>query len=292
MSLTISNFVNKTVQSAISFLSIILKSRYSKLKKDKNGSVFLLANGPSINASFSNQTVLNKLINTDCLCVNYFYKSDYFKQIKPIHYIVAAPEIWESNVSESYEKNRTELFNALMNDVDWDMTFYIPNQAKKHLFWQDALSKNKNISIQYYNINPIEGFEPFSHFMFDLKRGMPRSHNIVGYSLMTLIWKGYSKIGLLGVDHTWTKSLNVTENNDTLLSQPHFYNTSMKQDKMNNTIDGTEKRKLHEVLHKFQLTFKSYFEIKQYGDKKNIPIYNLTKGSFIDAFDRIDELDF
>jgi hypothetical protein len=47
-----------------------------------------------------------------------------------------------------------------------------------------------------------------------------------------------------------------------------------------------EERKLHEILHKFYLTFKGYHEIKEYALKNNSVIYNLTEGSFIDAFER------
>ena len=34
--------------------------------------------------------------------------------------------------------------------------------------------------------------------------------------------------------------------------------------------------------------FRSYFEIKGYADYKSVVIYNATKGSFIDAFKKIN----
>ena len=51
-------------------------------------------------------------------------------------------------------------------------------------------------------------------------------------------------------------------------------------------FDRKEARKLHEILHKFYLSFKGYFDIKAYAKKKGVSIINLTKGSFIDAFEK------
>ena len=70
----------------------------------------------------------------------------------------------------------------------------VPFEAKKTLFWQNILSKNPNIKIEFYNIVAIEGFIKMSQRLFRRKKGMPRSHNIVGYALMILIWKGYKEI--------------------------------------------------------------------------------------------------
>ncbi|MFT6246481.1 MAG: hypothetical protein ACJA0U_003477 [Salibacteraceae bacterium] len=45
-------------------------------------------------------------------------------------------------------------------------------------------------------------------------------------------------------------------------------------------------RMLHEIIHKFYLSFKGYWEIKDYAIKKNVKIYNSSENSMIDAFER------
>lgn len=287
-----SNFLNKLLQSSISLMNVTLNSKQSAINRDKSGKVLILANGPSINSSFEKTETLEGIIKTNSLCVNYFYKSKYFYKIKPIYYIIAAPEMWEINVGDDYKKDRDDMFASLSKNVDWEMTFFVPFQAKKTIFWQDILSENPNIKIEFYNIVAIEGFVKLSQRLYNKKKGMPRSHNIVGYALMILIWKGYKEIGLLGVEHSWTKSLMVTADNETLLTQPHFYNTKVKHVKMNKGVSGQNKRKLHEILNKFYLTFRAYHEINAFALKKDVSIYTLTEDSFIDAYEKKDEKEF
>ena len=55
-----------------------------------------------------------------------------------------------------------------------------------------------------------------------------------------------------------------------------------------NKVGREKTRNLAEVLEKFIFTFRSYYQIKEYANRKNAIIYNATKLSFIDAFDRID----
>ena len=47
-------------------------------------------------------------------------------------------------------------------------------------------------------------------------------------------------------------------------------------------------KKLHEILKKFYFTFKSYWFLKEYAESEGTKIYNLTEGSYIDAFDKLD----
>jgi hypothetical protein len=105
-------------------------------------------------------------------------------------------------------------------------------------------------------------------------------------SLMISIWKGYRKISLLGADHSWLSEISVTDNNEVLINQKHFYDA---QSSIGQPLDkrGKGKRNLSELLYKFTTAFASYFEIRAFAEKKNITILNATKGSFIDAFDRI-----
>ena len=43
---------------------------------------------------------------------------------------------------------------------------------------------------------------------------------------------------------------------------------------------------LHDLLLSMHIAFKSYHDIKRYASRLNKKIYNITKGSFIDAFER------
>ena len=106
---------------------------------------------------------------------------------------------------------------------------------------------------------------------------------------------GFKKIFVAGADHSWLKELFVTELNEVLLSQKHFYDKETlneETDKNKPTpkpmyLGGTgQTRKLHEVLLKFYYSFRSYWDIKNYAEALSVSILNITPGSYIDAFER------
>ncbi len=289
----VTDFIFNLVHTFLLFFKIPLQSKKSKLSITKNNkSAILLANGPALKEVLNDSELLDKLCKIDTICVNFFYKTKYFLQLKPNNYIVSDPKFWMKNADETFIKQRNKFYEYLAKNVNWNMTFLIPVQAKKTNDWLKILSKNSNIKIEYFNVTAIEGFKKINHFLYKFKLGMPRSHNVSSYSTMVLLFKGYKKIGLLGVNHDWTKTIFVSENNETFLSQTHFYDSKVKPQKMDKTIDEKNQLKLHEMLFTFHLIFKSYFEINDYAKSINSKVYNLTKGSFIDAFERKSLINF
>ena len=244
----------------------------------------ILGNGPSLTRDLHEHR--NFLTAKDIICVNHFPSTDFYTKLKPAIYITGAPDLWLDDIDEQFILQSKILFNNIANKTTWPMEFYIPYEAKKHMRWQNQIAHNKNIQIHYYNNVPIEGWRWFKFTCFNLTWGMPRPHNVMIPSLMISIWKGYKRIYLLGADHSWLSEISVTDENEVLINQKHFYDA---QSSVGKPLDkrGKGKRNLSELLHKFTTAFASYFEIKAFAKKKNVTILNATKGSFIDAFDRI-----
>ena len=115
---------------------------------------------------------------------------------------------------------------------------------------------------------------------------MPRPHNVIIPSLMIAINLKYKNIYLFGVDHSWLSEITVTDGNDVLINQKHFYDENISKP---NTMNkgGVGKRKLYEVLEKFMLSFRGYFIIKDYANYRKTKILNATKNSYIDAFEKV-----
>jgi hypothetical protein len=77
----------------------------------------------------------------------------------------------------------------------------------------------------------------------------------------------------------------VNNQNEALVNQKHFYDeTVSKPQKMEDYIKRP--RKLHEIIHKFYLTFKGYWDIEKFSKRNNVQIYNASEHSMIDAFER------
>lgn len=280
----------KTVQTFISLLRILFLTRFNvKIKKQHSKSdCLILANGPSLNKLIEQHH--HFMLDKTLVCVNFFPNTDYFTKYRPAYHVISAPELWRNDAIPIYLNLSKELFDNIARKTSWDLTLFIPFEAKRYEAWQQPLSNNTFVHITYYNPTPIEGYFWFCKKIFDWQWGMPRPHNVLIPSLMLSMKKGFKNIYIWGADHSWLKEISVNDNNQVLVNQKHFYdeNTSIPQPM--NKLNGT--RRLHEVLIKFVHAFKGYFDINKYASSKGIQIFNATPGSFIDAFKRIkiDEL--
>jgi hypothetical protein len=287
MILAFQSFLKNLGQTIESIVRIILLSRIkvkSPCEIKKNDQVVILGNGPSLQHDLN--TYPHFLPGKDLICVNHFPKTELFEAIQPSIFITGAPDLWLDDIEEKYVKQSKELFEAMNKKTNWPLSFFIPFEAKKHSRWQNQISGNSNITIFFYNNIPVEGWNFFKNWCFKRNIGMPRPHNVMIPSLMMSLALGYETIYLLGADHSWLPEISVTDTNEVLINQKHFYDhdTSKGQplDKR-----GIGKRTLPELLYKFMTAFSSYFEIRRYADYREIKILNATKDSFIDAFDRI-----
>jgi hypothetical protein len=284
------NFYFNTVPTIVSTLKILLHSKFRpKFPKAGKEDVIILGNGPSLNDLLNDERYLQVLKTNDCIAVNYFHKSEFFAVVKPKYYIVAGLEFWEDNFPHSIE-SRLQLYQSLAKEVDWPMYFIIPYLARKKPFWKEIVSQNPHITILYFNYVIVEGFPSIKHAFYNRKLGQPRLQNIVGCCIMNMIWIGYKRIYLTGVEHSWLPNINVNKNNETLIGYQHFFNRETITSHM--PKENNEAKKLHEVIYKFYTTFRGYWDIKKYIANKDVKIINLTESSFIDAFEKksIDEV--
>ncbi len=194
--------------------------------------------------------------------------------------------MWIDDVDAVHIRNRTAIFEAIANKTQWPLVFFIPFAARRHSFWQDILKKNRHIRIAYYNTTPIEGSRSFVHFCFRHQLGMPRPHNVLIPSIMMALHLQYQRIYLAGTDHSWLKDLWVSDNNQVLLTQKHFYDEHTARAEPMQKL-GRDQRKLHEVLTKFMHTFSGYFVLRDYAESIDAKIINITPASYIDAFERM-----
>ncbi|MBI5540022.1 MAG: hypothetical protein HY951_08190 [Bacteroidia bacterium] len=278
------NFFGNTTNIFATFLRIIFFANW--FPKIKNihpaNDCLILGNGPSLNGLIENQKSF--IENKSLFCVNFFPTTPYYEELKPAFHIISAPDLWRNNVKESYIEHSKKLYSDIANKTQWGLTLFIPYEARKFKRWKEDIIKNKNITIKYYNITPVEGPRWFRHFFFRKQFGMPRTHNVLIPSLMLSINLGFKNIYLWGADHSWLSEISVDSNNLVLVNQKHFYDESTSKPEPMNKIK--EIKKLHEILLKFAYSFQSYFVIKEYAKQVNINIINATPNSFIDAFDR------
>lgn len=236
-------------------------------------SLYILGNGPSLRQNIEHD--LEFLQSHDTLAVNFAANSPEFKIIKPKFYLLADPHFFEN----TNDPNVRQLLDNL-NRTEHEMTLFIPSTAKVPA----ATFSGGNLRIATFPFIAVEGWEWLENMAFSRKLGMPRPRNVLIPSIMTGAWLGYRDIYLLGADHSWLKTLDVTDDNQVVSVQPHFY----KEDERELTRIRTDYvgRRLHEVLESMQIAFRSYHRINDWTRKNGISIYNATPGSMIDAFER------
>ncbi len=277
--------LGNTIESVIRivFLSKLRLDLSSKGKE--NSEILVLGNGPSLQDDLQNYPQFTK--GKDLVCVNHFPKTPLYEKLKPVIYITGAPDLWLDDIEEKYVEQSKELFDAMRQKTNWPLSLYIPYEAKKHMRWQKQLEENSHISIIFYNNIPIEGWKVFNYWCFKKNLGMPRPHNVMIPCFMISLALGYQKIYIIGADHSWLPEITVTDTNEVLISQKHFYD---RETVRGEPLDkrGKGKRTLPEILHKFMTAFSGYFVIEEYAKYKGVKILNATKGSFIDAFQKID----
>jgi hypothetical protein len=285
----IQRFIENLQKTSLALIKILILSKWNvqvKISRRKNSAV-ILGNGPSFNQLYNQHK--NFLTGKDIFCVNLFPTTRYFEDIKPIYFIVCAPEFWLDGIEEIYKQTKESILNALSNKVNWDLTLLIPFSSKIDEDWQRRLKYNTQIQIMYFNETGIEGWDKIIFWLWKKGLGMPRPHNIIIPAIFNAINLWYKEIFLWGVDQNQIKEVSVDKNNTALLSQRHFYDhDSANPDHMRKM--GKGKRKIHEILHKFMITFAAYHELRKYADTRDVRIYNMSPDSLIDAFERFDPL--
>ncbi len=281
-------FTSNIFFSILTILKIVVISRFTNRKVWKkcintnNDECIILGNGPSLHGVLRNYAQILK--NMTLLTVNGFPLSDYYKKMKPKYHVIIAPELFMEDVRKSSKEKSRLLYKSICDNTDWKLVLFLPFLARKDKRWSNLMQINSNITICYFNTTPIEGLWFFNRMFFNFQLGLQRSNNVFTPSLMIAIWMKYTKLLLLGVDHSWLKEIHVNNKNEVLIAQKHFYNIDEIAKPMHK--GGKGRRKLHEVLIKCVYAFRSYEIIAKYAKDQKVSIINLTEDSYIDSFRR------
>ena len=271
-------FITNLTSSMASVAKIFLMSKGASpsSREGEGKELVVLGNGPSLRQTIDEE--FDWLVSRELMAVNFAALSPEFLRLRPKYYILADAHFFNSL---DRDPNVRKLWQAF-GQITWEMTMLIPSKYK-HLV-RPLLMHTHGISLRYFNLTPVEGFRSLNHKFFAAGWGMPRPRNVLIPAIMEGIRLGFSKIYLCGADHSWTKTLDVDEENFVVSIQPHFYEDNEDEHKrVRETYKGL---KLHDVLGSMTIAFRSYWEIALYAGKRKVEIINATPGSMIDAFKR------
>jgi hypothetical protein len=292
--------VNLFVQTGLSLALIIIFSKLGNkrpLKKDPKSGCIILGNGPSLSSQF--EDVRQKRAENDLMCVNEFPLSSLFDELKPDYYTLLDPFYW-FKTDGSIPALTQQIISTLRTKVTWNITLLLPFEMKSIIETLVMSNETKgSIFVYYFNRTPVSGFKWFKFKMYDWGWGIPFAHNVMVSSIYLGMLMRYKKIIVFGADHSWHEQIVVTKDNVLRVREDHF-----KYEKDGKSISPREEMydpiykfsysktgereifKIHELFDAYAKVFKGYWVLKEYAQHVGANVYNLSKKSYIDAFDR------
>ena len=266
-------------QTLMSLVKIPLFSRRpTPLPGNKeDAELVILANGPSLTSTVEGHRSF--LEGKSLMAVNLFVSSPLFTELRPSLYIIADPLFW------LVDEKREAVFGGLAEKTTWPLQLFVPARALSDPKWRPMVERNTNITVRIYNTTPVEGFPAFERWAYRNGLGMPRPHNVLIPAIATALRMHFKRIYLAGADHSWLPEITVTDDNEVLMHQKHFYDKgSSKADTVKK--ENLDSARLHTILYHMHVAFKAYFTLRKYAEKLGKEVINITPGSFIDAFKR------
>lgn len=275
--------VNK-IQAALAATSNIVTSlikvtlltrptgRYDKTKPQSK-ELIILGNGPSLRDLLDNHRSF--IEGKDLMAVNFASTSTDYTDLRPRYYLLMDPAFFNDHTT------CVRAFKPMAERTEWPMSLIVPTSARRQKEWKQILSSNRHITVMYFNPTPIEGPQWFCHLCYRLKWGMPRPRNVLVACCMTALQLPYSNIYLAGADHSWMKEIWVDDNNIVQEDRAHFYDKG-------HTTRVTSPYKLYQLVESMAVAFRSYLYVEDYSKTLKKKIINISNGSYIDAFTRLN----
>jgi len=278
--ITIFRFPFFFLMKKVSLSSLILQP-ILKNKKD----ILILGNGPSLKDTIQNVDLSS--MNIDIVCVNEFALSDSFEKLKPRFYIFMDPVYWTKKLGDDNLDLIESNYTNISKKVDWPLILILPTAAKKWNHFMNLPNDNPNITIKYVNTWNINGFKKFKFKLYKMGIASPQIQNVLVMATFLCINAKYESIFIVGADHSWHQQIFVDENNRLFWKNSHFYDKSkVNLSPIYCNAEQTQIFKMHEIMAALSRMFEGYHILEEYSIYMRVKVYNASKESFIDAFER------
>ncbi len=281
--------INRFFETLLILAKVILKSKYFlSIKKSDARNLIVLGNGPSLEQDILNNREIFE--RADLAVVNHFCCSEFFFQLKPKNYFLLDPAFFEQPLIEPVEKT----LRIFLEDTDWEITFYLPWNSRKSYFVQE-LMKKEHFKVQFVNyVTTKGGFQNINHWLYNWNLAAPQSQNILVYALFFGVKIGVKRLFLFGAENNWHNNVTVNKNNELMLYDVHVYEKKQEQTvrMIKDPVDPSKSITMAVLLEACAKVFKGYTVVNRYAETKHTRIYNCSKNSLIDSFERLDDAEF
>lgn len=263
-----------------------IKSR-KIMKSNHKSTLNILGNGPSLKDDYS-KLISKNLSDCDYMAVNSFATTDMYEMIKPTYYVICDPTFFSNEVIDNFRALQNEVFTAINEKTKWNLTLFVHSNAQKHSPFISILN-NKNVTIHFINNIPvIDGSQKVNNFLFKYQLANPLFQNVLVAAIYIGIQLKYSTIYIWGADHSWHEDFILGKDNILYTPDKHFYDTD---EKFQPHINAEGKPiKVFEEFSSLARVFKIYVSLQSYSEYVNCKIINRSSKTWIDAFQRDEEI--
>lgn len=253
-----------------------------KYRKTHSGTLAVLANGPSLKEVLKRIHTSGEFENVEFSVMNFFACTPDFKKLKPKFYCLVDPMFC---IDTHHIDNVRKTFKALQDDVDWEMTLYIPSYYRMSRFLSFSGIDNPKIKIVVLNSSLYLGSNP-DIFRWLYRKGLTIPRNTVAQTcIYTGINNGFENIRLYGMEHTFFHSLTLNNENRLCWVEEHFYDDKRSLKPILKNSNG-ENYKISEYLAQKANLFKVHDMLSYYAKSVGCHIVNCTPITLIDSYER------
>ena len=280
--------ISKFFQTVLTLGKVVFRSNYFlSMERSVDENIVVMGNGPSLKKDILDYPETFK--KNHLAVVNHFCLSEFFFELKPKSYFLLDPDFFMD--ASDFKGNVGNTFAILTGDIQWEMDFYVPYKYRKSLLVQ-RLKENSRFKVHFVNYVPAKGgFPAINHWLYNRNLATPQCQNVLIFTLFVLTRKSTKNVFLFGAENDWHANVVVNKDNFLELHDRHLY-TENKEIKPIVLYTGNKRRTMVELLESSVKVFRAYMELEHYAGKRNVRIYNCSRNSMIDAFERIDEEEF
>ncbi|GHU76613.1 hypothetical protein FACS189461_4380 [Spirochaetia bacterium] len=268
------------------FVNYIKKAGTNDICTSKR--LILLGNGPSLMDVIKNWRHNDIFRDADVLAVNYFCHDDSFVEIKPKYYILSDPQFFDDGSLLIDKVNK--MYEYLNGNVTWQMFLYVQYYAWRKIDWKEKIH-NANIKVIPFHSLKYSGYDSLRNLFFKHGIGSGNYGTVILNGEFIGLNLGYKKLYLYGVDHNFFDSICINSDNQLCNIVTHFYDSSpILKPMTHHWYSGKETVfRISEYLQDKAGLFHGHEILQEFADYCGANIYNCTKNSLIDAYERYND---
>jgi len=278
--LKIQYFFESVYQSLISLVRVFFRFRFRSDLNHINVSgteLVILANGPSLRQDLDNHA--DFFPGKQMMCVNQFVLSEDFERIKPQFYILLDIGFFVEKTIPRVAEVREQVKQALIRKTTWPLMLFCPAEGRNSRFHRDITASGAPVRFVFLNRTVVDGTRWMRHWLYRRQMGMPPPQNVLIGALMAGLGCHFSRIIILGADHSWHQGLEIGKDGKLVSAEHHFYDQKPWKVVIEHP-ETLQRATLHDYFFNLYRTFRSYHLIREFAESRGTTIINASSVTY------------